>query len=255
MMLGFGGGSLRSVEQTVQLPTTLWGDSVYIRLSAYRFGPTPVGLTLSKYPSIVSLSTLHRDTSVGYSQTPRWLSSSFTDTLYREYVSRIVDYWLVDTARPCLPIVFGFDGLPPTYDTLFTSLVQSIGRTRVPSYCDCIEAWLADSATVYATLHPPVDFAKRISGRRSAVADAQRLRPRMDVRIAGGRYTVNVNGQPVAASVCAYSIRGERIGVVWSGTLPAQFELRDNELPSGCAILVLQVPSLSLVQAVKVLSD
>ncbi len=90
MRMRYGGSSLRSVEFSRQLPVPCYGDSVYVRFVAYRNGPTPAGVTARVFSSIVSYSTLYRDTSVTLGQVPRWASSAFTDSLYREYISQII---------------------------------------------------------------------------------------------------------------------------------------------------------------------
>lgn len=252
MKLRSAGSSLNRVEHSVSIPTACNGDSVYLRFVAYRRGPTPAGVTGRMTRSIYSLSTAYRDTTVPFTSTPRWASPSFADSVYREYAKQILSYWSEDTSRICLPIVFGFQGLPPAIDSAFIDSLTTMGRSMGAEYCQCISSWNSDSSSMYSTLFPPATMPKaRIDG--SSSSNQMLTRASMYVTESGSSLTISLKGSSTIATLDLYDIKGSLLRNLWEGIVPATLSLDTSDFPVGAAILILKAPQQGRVQAYKLL--
>jgi len=249
MLLKQGGSSLRRVEHDRTLPASCHNDSVYLRLVAYRWGPTPLGVTGQILRNMFTMSTSYRDTAVPYTSTPRWANPAFADTVYREYANRILEYWREDTARPCLPVIFGFNGLPPSVDSIFRDSVASMGRSLDAAFCDCIESWIADSLGVYATLFPPV--SPKMSPRSGSLS-SDPGRAWMTISESDTQLAIEVVGRVTPITIEMYDIRGSRLGLLWSGLAPASVRVEKKDLASGLAVVIMKAPEQAFLQAIKV---
>jgi len=252
MKLRSSGSSLNRIEHSVSIPSSCNGDSVYLRFVAYRRGPTPSGVVGKMTRGIYTISTAFRDTTVPFTATPRWASPAYSDSVYREYAKQILSYWAEDTSRACLPIVFGFQGLPPSIDSSFIDSLTAMGRSMGAEYCQCHSSWNSDSSAMYETLYPPVSMPKARIGESSSSTSSP-ARANMYVTEKGSTLDIVLKGNSTIATVDLYDIKGSLIRNVWEGVVPSNFSLETLDFSKGIVFLMLKAPQQGRIQAVKVM--
>ena len=255
MMPNTGTTDVSTVNKSVNVPSDCWGDSVYLQIVPSRWGPTQYGMSASKVRYPTSVSTMYKNLPTTYDTLPRFLDTTFMDSVHRWEYEDLAAYLGADTNRNCLPIVFGGLTISDEYGDDLDSVLTLLGKSTT-TYCDCLSEWKADSAIVGATLYPPVSFEKRGligTSSNSRIDDRAEHYFRLASYDSESSVRFDITSDIGVCTVSLYDLTGRRLATLWEGPTPY---IGNAVLPpgsSGLRIITLACPQLHTTSAVKVM--
>lgn len=255
MMPNTGTTDAATVNKSAPIPPSCWGDSVYLRIAAYRWGPTEFGMTASKVHYPTSVSTLYKELPTTYASMPRFLDTAFADSVHRWEYDDLVAYLSQDTNRNCLPIVFGGLTVSGEFEDELDSVILALGK-QTTTYCDCLSEWKADSSVIGATLYPPVSFEKQGAIRNVSYQDGKSSGEQY-FKLASYDFESSVTFEITAnvgpCEVAFYDLTGRRLAILWEGETPHSGVLSVPNNAHGFHIVTLSSPRMHTTTAVKVM--
>lgn len=203
-----GTQALEPIRSAIQLPASAKGKTVYIRVRPVRYGPTPHGMVLSRYPSPVPLTRLLNHGAISPDSNEYWLDHDYQRLLYTSWASRFFQH-LDDhiDSTGCYPYVAMLGA---------TSLTGTQHKGQIASR---LAAWSADT-TAPASCHDAMFFERQwymattdssmgSPKQNIAITSYSPTATRIDVRVFGDHFeAVNTHHQTVAVNVHIINVSG-----------------------------------------------
>lgn len=224
------GTNVERVKRSFAIPASYTGTKVYVRISPRRYGPTPFGLTISRYRSWINLSAEYDST--GTTQIPL----TQTEVLRDQWFTELIIYCdSVKQQTGWLPELQGISFAKESHLAIFHSKY----------FTPAVDI---NGDTVWNEIHT-TPISKRSAGN-TRIVGAVDVAPLARITSIAPHPVVSENisftllvGMDMNARLELISLDGKQVGNLWNGSLRVgRLNLTvpiPKEIPNGSYILVL----------------